>query len=135
MKRGTNKYQQKLFMQPYLKFALLKKDPSKIEKNETVMILREQFKYEADEPDKRFLIIPMCMCLRNIPYHWILLTLEYGKWGVYNSTISKVEYIWQIKAVTVPLTKVLNELGHRDFEGKMIAPTYKTYESNPKQRS
>ncbi|RZC67593.1 hypothetical protein C5167_011288 [Papaver somniferum] len=76
--------------------------------------LRNSYTGNAEDT---YLIIPICLTDKDgVGYHWVVLALVKGKWIVYNSGRRNPAYNWQYLVMIVPLTKWLNEMGHRDPE-------------------
>ncbi|MCL7035340.1 hypothetical protein MKW94_012444, partial [Papaver nudicaule] len=117
---------------PFLRDDLQQQDLAKLKANRTIRTVKERFPYAPEQ--NKYLLIPMCVLKDGHPYHWILLTFKNGAWGIYNSADYLTEYEWQIHTMTVPLTKVLNEMGHKDLTGRPVNSSFKQHPS-PKQTS
>ncbi|KAI3840757.1 hypothetical protein MKX03_006493, partial [Papaver bracteatum] len=101
-------------------------DESAIESSAVANIVRQSYQVDVAKIGRRkMLLIPMCMYKNKRPYHWVLLVLHEGMWKLCNSMKNNPEQSRQFHALTRPLTRVLNEMGHRDKNGELISHIFK----------
>ncbi|KAI3942498.1 hypothetical protein MKW98_013150, partial [Papaver atlanticum] len=102
--------------------ALDKGDESAIESSAVADYVRQYYQVDGR---RKMLLIPMCMYKDKQPYHWVLPVLHEGIWKVCNSMNQNPAQSRQIHSLTRPLSKVLNEMGHKDKDGAPISPNLK----------
>ncbi|KAI3875742.1 hypothetical protein MKX03_023665, partial [Papaver bracteatum] len=101
-------------------------DESAIESSEVANIIRQSYQVDVVKIGRRkMFLISMCMYKNKRPYHWVLLVLHEGIWKLCNSMKNNPDQSRQIHSLTRPLTRVLNEMGHKDKNGELISHTFK----------
>ncbi|KAI3884653.1 hypothetical protein MKX03_037066 [Papaver bracteatum] len=92
-------------------------DENAIETSCVADYLRANYKLDAKN---KMLMFPLCM-----NSHWVLLVLHEGVWKICNFMKHSPLLSTQLHTLTKPLSKVLNEIGHRSKDGNEIVHTLK----------